>query len=733
MTVNEIRITRAETTEYQSQTIKIRLRWEVNGQSGAGYAGNYTAVLLEGNKEVASQDFTDDIGLQDAMVQSEGVKEDTKYRLLLKIPDAQSVVQSQKVDVINMTFDGVSGVYDGTKVQIRWNYADIRVQKGCYELDFSNGKYMSDVFDSSSGMLCLGSEIFACMKAGEYVNVTLKRTDGEIVSIGLGSEVLRFNASGAEVYSGNLAAVAGGEEISLGIQSPYQDLTDGRLSFFYQDKRMWDMDAVKLEPVANQEGCYTCKVTVPSETLDGSVLRKCKVRLTVKYGAAETAIKGTAYTLALQTPDILIRDVLPDGLSCRVEMPETDMPPYAFTLKSDTDSRTVGYADFLCETSGDGQAGRVCVCAKYRIGTVEQTGPYSEKVLLLASGYYPRKDETGILHLQYCMEQTMAGENSLILPAKLTEGLEGDISNDPIHLHKTDTGYQLSVQTAQVCTPDAMEQFVLQLEGKLKPYAVYTIRDMVLRLASIAVEDTANLLCGWRKELRRSYICPGMALKVATASYMGQYVSQVPAAAGFVNASAAYYPVTMNENDCCLVFDRFISGMGQNMTVSMSAAGDTQLKYINGIQDLSMGNARQPYYSILYPTELKSAETPESASAADHVLLLASDSYSDLKQKLELLDANPALINSLQVLKFMVLGRSALSLCIRVYCDKEALYVPVGTTLGDVLVGRGIHSVDGVRMYRNDAAGKKREVFLNVTDGMENIILIGGDGIVCGA
>lgn len=730
MTVNEIRITRAETIEYQSQQIKIHLLWEVNGQSGAGYTGDYTAVLLKGNTEVALWNFTDDMGFQDAMVQFDGVKEDTKYRLLLRISDPEGVIQSRKVDVINRTFDGVWGVYDGTEVRIFWNYADIRVQKGCYELDFSNGKYISDVFDSSSGMLCLGPEIFASMKAGEYVSVTLKRTDGEIVSIGLGSEVLRFNATGAEIHSGNLAAVAGGEEVSLGIQSLYQDLTDGRLSFFYKDKRMWDIDPVKL--VANQAGCYTCKVTVPSQILDTSVLKKCKVRLTVKYGAAETAIAGTADTLALHTPDILIRDVLPKGLSCRVEMPETDMLPYAFAVKADAYSRTVGYGDFLCETSGDGQAGRVCVCAKYRIGTVEQTGPYSEEVLLLAAGYYPRKDEAGKLYVQYCMEQTAAGENSLLLPAKLTAGLEGDISNAPICLHKTDAGYQLSIQTAQVCTPDAMEQFLLKLEGKLPPYAVYTIRDMVLRLAGIAAEDTANLLCGWKKELRRSYICPGMALKVATASYMGQYASQVPAAAGFVNVSAAYYSVTMDEKDDCLVFDRFISGMAQNMTVSTSAAGDTRLKYINGIQDLSAGNARQPYYSILYPTELMSAETPESASAADHVLLLASDRYSDLKQKLELLDANPSLIHSVQLLKFMVLGRSTLSLCIRVYCDKEALYVPVGTTLGDVLVGRGIHSVDGVRMYRNDAAGRKREVFLHVTDGTENIILIGGDSIVCG-
>ncbi|MDD3414985.1 MAG: hypothetical protein PHY47_13415 [Lachnospiraceae bacterium] len=731
MIVSEIRITRAETTEYQSQKIKLRLLWEVNGQIGAGYIGEYTAVLLDGDTEFATYNFTDDIGLQDATVQFEGVKTDTKYRLLLRVPDGQGAGQSQKIDVINMIFEGVSGSYNGTVAQIYWNYADIRVQKGNCELDFSNGNYSSVVFDSSSGTLCLGQEAFAPMKEGEYVNVTLKRTDGEIVSVGLGSEVLRFYASGAEIHSGNLTAVAKGEELSLCIQSRHSDLTDGRLSFFYKDKRMWEVDEVKLEPVANLEGGYTCKVTIPSEALDFTILKKCRVRLAVKYGKSETAIAGTADTLELQTPDILIQHVVSGGLTCHMEMPEINRLPYAFELKSDSASRTVGYSDFLCETSVVGQAGQLCACAKYRIGTVEQMGPYSEKILLLAPGYYPVKDETGNLNLQYCMEQTTAGENFVILPAKLTAGFEGDISKDPIHLLKTDAGYKLSVQTAQVCTPDILEQFLLLLEGKLIPYAVYTIRNIVLRMASVSVADTAELLCGWKKELRRSYICPGMALKVAAASYMGQYTSQVQTASGFVNASAIYYPVTIDMNDSCLTFDCFISGMAQNMTISTSAAVDTQLKFISGIQDLSTGNARQPYYSILYPTELKSAETPESAYAADHVLLLASDSYSDLKQKLELLDDNPAMINSLQILKFMVLGRSALSLCIQVYCNSEVRYVPVGTTLGNVLEGIGIHSVDAVRMYRNDAAGIYREIFLNILDGTEGIVLISGDRIVC--
>lgn len=731
MEVNEIEITIAETQKYQDQKIEIRLCWKVNGEYVAGYTGTYTAVLFENDTEFSSQDFTDAMGIQDITLEFADVKQEEKYKLLIKVPAEQGAAQSQEVDVINTVFDITEGFFDGSSAKISWKPANTSVKKGYYQLSFSNGTCVTNVFDASPGILRLDGNVFLNMVAGEYVDISLKRTDGEIVSTGLESVPLRFNASGISIQTGSLAAVDSGTELSLELYSVYKDLESGRISILYKETPMWVIDSIMLSPVENQPGYYTCKAVIPSEILDRMVLNRCKARLTIKYGCAETAIAGSADTLALQSPVISIRDVLSNGLSCRIEMPETDLPPYAFELASDTGLKTVGYTEFLWETSVVGQGGQVSARAKYRNGSVEQTGPFSEKVYLSVPGFYPSKDETGSLKLQYCMEHTEEGMNSLVLPAKLTAGLTEDVSSDLILLQKTDSRYILKVRTTGICTPGALEQFLLLLEGKMSPYAIYTIRDMVLRLASLSVKDTSELLCGWKKDVRRAYICPGTVLKISISAYMGQYASKVQTSAGFVNASTAYYPVTMDESDSCLVFDRFISDMGQNMTAGVSANEDTQLKYISSILDLSTGNARQPFYSILYPTELGSPQAPESAYAEDHVLLLASDSYTDLKTKLEMLDANPSLINSIQLMKFIVLGRSVLSLCIQVYFDNKMLYVPVGSTLGDVLAEKGIHSTDAVRMYRNDATGKKREVFLNLADGTEKIVLISGDNINC--
>lgn len=717
MIINQIDIKSAITTAFQDGGCSVEIEWVLNnGETADPYTGAYTAVLYDGETE-QTVDFEDTEGKRAKTLEFSNLACGKSYKLALKVPPEQGGAASKKVNVFIDTFQNIAGTFDGEFLNLTWELTSNLWLEGLCQIDY--GGRFSDYYNIAASKRSLQLRLLKALP-GETLAVSLCVSD-DTGSKGINSTI-RFLSSGLRINTVALSKKDDGDtKLQVYALSDYSEMENAFVYLYRDEHALWRSEPVKLDWSGEGSNAYVCTTVVPASVLEYSAVQNCTAKITAVFGEAESIVPDPADTLPLQMPDIMVKSVEKEGYVCAVHMPETVWPPCGYLLSN---GHIVGNDDFTVEINKG--ADIWSVCAVYFKGGVQQYGPQAEAAVFLP-GYYPNLSVNG--ELIYHEKSLTDSRIDIPVGADIVGTLEGDIPGDVISLTKGDQGYVLSVNTAAILEADAMESFLSQAEGKLPVYGIYVLRDLIMRTAHFKEPDTAALLCGMDAEQRWADICPGMGLQVSTASYMNQESLTGGTIAGFVAGYSECYPVTIQKGAEYLEFDCFAGAMAKNMSSQSLTNGDGHIVYVADITDFLQPSIRQPYYRILYPESFRPAVSIESPYPSENFLILASDSYNSLLQACETIKNNPAAINSLDIPIVIFRGRSRLSLRFQICVGNEQIYVPVGTTLGDVLQQWGIHSTTELRLSRRNHAGKKTEVYLPVFDNPEDIVLITGDSI----
>ena len=173
----------------------------------------------------------------------------------------------------------------------------------------------------------------------------------------------------------------------------------------------------------------------------------------------------------------------------------------------------------------------------------------------------------------------------------------------------------------------------------------------------------------------------GMRLRVDYQNYQFVAANILTAESGFVGSGSVFYTVNsylrlLNNNTTAymLGFDAFLPRLPLQVTTSPSESG------AGGVIDLQQPGYQQPYFRLFYPQQFSGSGG--RAGAERVATLVGATSLKALDTATELYTSrNGVLPPSPQYASFYFRGRAAVIPEIAVFMQEQLLYVPVGTTV----------------------------------------------------
>lgn len=177
-------------------------------------------------------------------------------------------------------------------------------------------------------------------------------------------------------------------------------------------------------------------------------------------------------------------------------------------------------------------------------------------------------------------------------------------------------------------------------------------------------------------------LLPGMRLRVEFTSYQA-----IPGAAHNGPASSAAIPYTIRRNrDGRISFDPFLSTISAPQ-IQPTVVGGSKLGA--GVIDLHAAGTARRHYRLFYPTGMPDAATGEAANVARRVTLIGADTLTDLltatKRYTEDGEIATGDLGNLPIVGFSFRGRAIAVPEIPVSVNNVETFVPVGTTVRDIL------------------------------------------------
>lgn len=728
VTINSIRFTSIVVTEIKEKKCDFEIRWMLNNSTFAEYKGIYTWVIYEDGTEIASKEFrTEGNSLKKELSISE-INFEKMYEISLFVGKKSSENErresiSCKDEIFVDYFTDISGVYDGESLSLKWKISSQNAHEGickviCSDKDSDDENSYTKInpytITPTDCYIKINSIFFPPskkLKISFYIS-------NKFISKGLESEILRFNTSGITICSAQLEQKQSESisELTLNLKYSYNDLEKIRVYC----KLGQNIIAVS-EPVdvkASEENEYNCTIKLPYDLISFETLQLCEVYCIAVYGSAESHLKAIGDSIPMLVPKLCVDNIEKDKIHVSVCSDYFIYPPIGYELP---DNRLISNSQFIADMPTKNEF-QLRLCPRYDINGIKRTGPYSNTITAFTSGYYPDCDEKGNTYITFYKQKFSEKEISLDFNFKIKE----EISNEILSLKASESGCSLIINTEKPLLCENLDGFLCRLSSELEAYEFYKLCDCILRTATYYIKDTSYLQCSFNPKKHIADIRPGMVLYLATSIYQPQYSSYMDNTAGFSAMYSNYYPVSMREENEYLEFDCFSNEMAKYLNVTSSA--ETRLNkiiYASGIKDLLQPAARQPYYRLLYPKSFSS----ETVYPSDNIIILAADSYNSILKSCTTIEEDINGINNLTIPIILFRGNSTLSLYIPIIIGSEKSYVPVGSTLEDVLQQYGIYRYENIKMFRYDLNGLEKPVFLQLFDQPEKITLISGDHI----
>ncbi len=179
---------------------------------------------------------------------------------------------------------------------------------------------------------------------------------------------------------------------------------------------------------------------------------------------------------------------------------------------------------------------------------------------------------------------------------------------------------------------------------------------------------------GWNFKENYIDLHPGMRLRVDFQNYQFVHVTEQKAKNGFVGGGSIHVPIhsyTLNDGNGSqyLGFGPFLSQLQSNNRGELTTNG------AGGLFDLVKVGSRKKFFRLFFPNEASSAAAPDRA-----VTIVGSNSWKDLPTEIPL-----QVDNTGNLISFFFRDKAMIIPEIQVFVGNREVYVPVGTTLRQLI------------------------------------------------
>ena len=249
------------------------------------------------------------------------------------------------------------------------------------------------------------------------------------------------------------------------------------------------------------------------------------------------------------------------------------------------------------------------------------------------------------------------------------------------------------------------QQFLLLLEGKapdqesptigvLLPGALQTVIGQIGRILPQTFAETLYYNYGLSSEDSYADLRAGMRLRVEYQQWQTVGASPPQYVNGYTGSGAAEYDIGSYLNGAgslCVGFNSFLSCLYGLSVPAPAGGGSGPSEGGGGIVDLFFTDFQQPFYRLFYPPAFKASSNPGSGYPKDNAMILAAADWSTLSDITEKITGGVSIPSSGTgyALHYMR-GRAVLTPLICICVNSSPQWVPVGTTLSQVLEQHGV-------------------------------------------
>lgn len=264
------------------------------------------------------------------------------------------------------------------------------------------------------------------------------------------------------------------------------------------------------------------------------------------------------------------------------------------------------------------------------------------------------------------------------IPAILAGDQQLTTANGIFSLNQSGENCQLSLNLAGFA-PSAIRQdydeLLTQL-GSLGAGAVQVIRRRIAERLPMNYSDLLYYYYGWDIEKGFLDLQGGMRLRLDLQNYQFVQASDPTAHRGYVGSGSLYIPVhtySLAENNGnhaqLLGFGPFLSQLQMNSSTDITNEG------AGGLMDLMKDGNRKAFYRLFFPKQPSTGLGPERV-----VTLIGTDTWAEMLQVTADFNPDGNLLPAIGS-SFFFRGKAMILPEIQVYVRNQAVYVPVGTTL----------------------------------------------------
>ncbi|MFK7932769.1 MAG: fibronectin type III domain-containing protein, partial [Saprospiraceae bacterium] len=260
-----------------------------------------------------------------------------------------------------------------------------------------------------------------------------------------------------------------------------------------------------------------------------------------------------------------------------------------------------------------------------------------------------------------------------------------------------------------------------QVSGGLVPGTIPYLQQIIGRGFQLTFDESLYYAYGFDANNRYCDLRAGMRVRIDYEQYQFAGPNSSELQNGMVGNGTSYYDINAylsNEDPTTQVlnlgFDAFLSQL--NFTIPELRGGGA------GMLDTYFASMRKPYLRIFYPQNFGTPNGAGEANALKNIALVAANTFTQMENATQLFITSgvAAFPPDVEVMYFR--GRVAIIPEIQVNVNQQSLYVPVGTTLRQLLQ-RFIN-------LPSRHAGPKIYLNFTFTRGTENVALQGETELV---
>jgi hypothetical protein len=257
--------------------------------------------------------------------------------------------------------------------------------------------------------------------------------------------------------------------------------------------------------------------------------------------------------------------------------------------------------------------------------------------------------------------------------------------------------------------------FLEQLDGLgATALGIQTVQNAIARAMPQTFAETLLYAYGFTGGNGYVDLKPGMVLRIEYESYlsMGAGIPNLADLNGFITSAVAEYNIVRSASGATTFtgMDAFIARLvaSGGTAVTPPPVSNRKQAGAGGLIDSGYPQMQQPFLRLVYPPNFPSTAETGTPYPEFNAVLLAASKLSDLEAATTNVRAGAPAGGSVGELYFR--GRTTMVPQVRVHVNGVEQYVPLGTTVGNILAQRAMEPSDvglpltGIRMVRGAGA-----------------------------